>query len=359
MYRISFINSIRGWGGAEVWFLETALALHGQGCEVDIVAQPGSQLLARAREAGLPTAAVPIRFDGAPWTVFKLWRHFRRRGTGALLANLTKDLKAASVAGRLAGVPIVLGTRESDFPLKSKSYYRWYFSRLTTGLLVNSQATRRTVLDSAPWLDPDRVHLLPKGIDTERFRPRGSSSAPVVGFAGQLIPRKGIGVLMNAWSRVDAADRPDAPRLILAGEGPLRPELESWRTGLKHPDRVELAGLVEDMPDFYRKLSLFVLPSRVEGFGLVAAEAAACGLPVVATDTSSLPEIVVEGQTGRLVPVDDASALAGALTGLMDDSESGRRFGAAGRDRVVRLYNSHETLGRLRGLLGIPEGRSA
>ena len=101
LYRISFVNSIRTWGGAEVWFLETALALHGRGCEVDIVAQPGSALLARARRAGLPTAAIPIRFDGAPWTVVKLHRHFRRRGTRAILANMTKDLKAAAVAGRL------------------------------------------------------------------------------------------------------------------------------------------------------------------------------------------------------------------------------------------------------------------
>ena len=159
---------MRGWGGAEVWFLETALALHGRGCEVDVVAQPGSALLARAREAGLPTAAIPIRFDGAPWTILRLWRHFRRRGTAALLANLTKDLKAAALAGRLAGVPIRLGTRESDFPLKDKAYYRWYFSRLATGLLVNSQATRRTVIESAPWLDPDRVHLLPFGLDGGR-----------------------------------------------------------------------------------------------------------------------------------------------------------------------------------------------
>ena len=112
---------------------------------------------ARAREAGLPTAAIPIRFDGAPWTVFKLWRHFRRRGTRALLANLTKDLKAAAVAGRLAGVPVVLGTRESDFPLKNKAYYRWYFGKLATGLLVNSEATRATVLASARPPTPNQA----------------------------------------------------------------------------------------------------------------------------------------------------------------------------------------------------------
>jgi glycosyltransferase involved in cell wall biosynthesis len=181
----------------------------------------------------------------------------------------------------------------------------------------------------------------------------------VVGFAGQLIPRKGLDALMEAWAIIDAADRADSPRLRLAGEGPMRVRIDTWRAGLRHPDRVELVGLVEDMPEFYRGLSIFVLPSRVEGFGLVAAEAAACGLPVLATDTSSLPEIVVDGRTGLLVPVDDATALAESLNRLLNDPDRGRRLGAAGRERVVRLYNHNETLGRLRGLLGIPEGKQA
>jgi glycosyltransferase involved in cell wall biosynthesis len=335
-----------------VWFLETALALHGKGCEVDIVAQPGSALLERASKAGLPTVAIPIRFDGAPWTVIKLRRHFLRRGTQAILANMTKDLKAAGVAGRWADVPVILGTRESDFPLKSKAYYRWYYRKLATGLLVNSRATLRTVMESAPWLDPDRVHLLTKGIDIERFRPQVLPSEPVVGFAGQLIPRKGLTCLMEAWRSVEGADAP--PRLRLAGEGAMRPAIEAWRGTLKHPDRVELVGLVEDMPTFYAGLSLLVLPSRAEGFGLVAAEASACGRPVVATDTSSLPEIVVDGETGRLVPVDDAAALAAAINGILADPAKAA-MGQRGRDRIVNLYNRKDTLQRLRQLLGIPD----
>jgi phosphatidylinositol alpha-1,6-mannosyltransferase len=178
----------------------------------------------------------------------------------------------------------------------------------------------------------------------------------VVGFAGQLIERKGLDVLMAAWSEIDAAPRPEPPALRLAGDGPLRSRLERWRGSLRRPDRVELVGLVEDMPAFYAGLSVFVLPSRVEGFGLVAAEAGACGLPVVATDTSSLPEIVVDGLTGRLVPVDDAAALAAAVGGLVDDPVRARELGAAGRERIVRLYDRNQTLGRLRGLLGIPGG---
>ena len=166
-YHLCLVNSIRSWGGAEIWFLDTARELQARGVSVSLVAQPDSALIHRASEAGIPCASIPIRFDAAPWTWWKLSRYFRKTGVTAIVANLTKDLKATAVAGRLAGVPIILGSRESDFPLKAKTYYRWYFQRLASGLLVNSKATRDTVLASAPWLDPERVHLLYKGIGIE------------------------------------------------------------------------------------------------------------------------------------------------------------------------------------------------
>lgn len=350
-----FVNSLRGYGGAEVWMLDAASGLAARGRPVCLVAQPGSALLARARAAGLPAEGVPIRCDGAPWTLARLARVLRRRAAGAVVCNLTKDLKAAGVAARLCGVPVVLASRESDFPLKSRLHYRWYFGRVASGVLVNSRATRATVLASAPWLRPERVHLLYKGVDTARFRPRpapedAGARGPTVGFAGQLIERKGLRTLMAAWSLLAA--RPEgAPRLLVAGEGPLAGELERWRAGLPRPERVERRGFVENMADFYAELDLLVLPSRAEGFGLVAAEALACGVPVVATAVSSLPEIVVDGQTGVLVPVDDPPRLAAAVSGLLAAPRLARRLGAAGRARVESRFSRQRSLDRLEALL--------
>ena len=86
---------------------------------------------------------------------------------------------------------------------------------LATGMLVNSEATRRTVLASVPWLHADRVHLLYKGIDTDRFRPPAVPPArPVVGFVGQLIERKGLRDLMRAWTLIDFTARPDHPTVL-------------------------------------------------------------------------------------------------------------------------------------------------
>jgi len=363
---VCLVNSLRQLGGAELWFLDAVRALQARGVRASLVAQPRSALLERARDAGLPAAAIPIRCDGAPWTLAALWRHLRRQRVTALVCNLTKDLKAAGLAGRWAGVPVRLASRESDFPLKSKPYYRWYFRRVATGVLVNSEATRRTVLGSAPWLDPDRVHLLPKGVDLDRFAPAGApvaGRAPVVGYVGQLIARKGLAALMTAWEAVLAeflaagtlvpgspASGPDAPaipRLRLVGEGPLRPQLERWRVGLPRPDSVELLGFTEDVPAFWRGCRAAVLPSRAEGYGLAAAEAHACGLPVVATRTSSLPEIVVHGETGLLVPPDAPADLAAALLRLLRDGEQAARLGAAGRRRAEAVLGAEACWDRL------------
>lgn len=355
-YRLSLINSIRSWGGAELWFLETARELRARGLEVDLVAQPGSELLRRARAAGVPCAAIPIRFDAAPWTLWKLARHFRRRRTTVAIANLTKDLKAAAVAARCAGVERVYATRESDFPLKSTPHYRWYLGRLASGVLVNSAATLKTTLDSAPWLDRSRVHLLYKGIDTDRFHPRPGEPGRdrVVGFVGQLIERKGLRTLMAAWEELEEDGDPDA-RLRIAGSGPLAAGLRNWRSGLSFPGRVELCGHLESIEKFYAGCGLLVLPSLSEGFGLAAAEAAACGVPVIATRASSLPEIVEHEQNGLLVEPDRPRALAAAISRLLDDRELARRLGRNGALRIRDRFDREHTLRELLRLTGGPE----
>ena len=358
-YHLCLVDSLRSWGGAELWFLETARALTERGYRVSLVTQPDAELRRRALAAGVPVHAIPIRFDGAPWTLVKLYRLFRTLHVTALVANLTKDLKASAVAGRLAGVPVILASRESDFPLKNKAYYRWYFTRLATGVLVNSRATARTVLDSAPWLAPERVHLLYKGIDTERFCPRpDDATAPApdrlqVGFAGQLIARKGLADLQAAWERLLVTDTPPA-RLFIAGQGPLAEDLDRWRTSLIDPDSVALLGHLEDMPAFYRDLDVLVMPSLAEGFGLAAAEASACGVPVIATDTSSLPEIVRHRETGLLVPTDQPEHLAAALAELLADAARRREMGLAARRHIVDNFDQEACLQRLLKLTGAP-----
>ncbi len=352
-YRLCFVNSMRTWGGAEVWMLETARALVERGHAVEFVTNPGSELGLRARQANLPVKSLPIRLDGALWTIGALSWHLRRNQVTSLVANCTKDVTVAAAAGRLAGLTSILATRESDFPLVNRPDYRWNFRHLCTGILVNSQATRRTILQSVPWLEEDKVHLLYKGIDTDRFCPgEAATGRPVVGFVGQLIARKGLHEVMAAWTTIDGQNFRDRPRLRLAGKGPMRPELERWRAGLKHPQEVELLGYVEDLVDFYRQLRCLIMPSHAEGFGLAAAEALACAAPVIAGDASSLPEIVTHEKTGLLVPPGNSTALLAAINRLLNSPNEARQMGQAGRDMICQKFPREKTLQRLLRLTG-------
>ncbi|MBC8425652.1 glycosyltransferase family 4 protein [bacterium] len=244
---LCLVNGMTDYAGAEVWMLDAAHGLRDRGWRISVVAPPGSVLLETARADGFTADAVAIRFDAAPWTIARLWTVFTQRGVGAVLCNRLKDLKAAGVAARLAGVPVVLQSRESDFPLRNRFYYRWYYNHVATGVLVNSQATLDTTLRSAPWLVPERVHLLYKGIDRRRYfpTPPDPNGPVVVGFVGRLDERKGLPLLMEAWTKLIAVAPEPRPILRIAGTGPLRDTLRAWQMALPHPGSVELLGWVE------------------------------------------------------------------------------------------------------------------
>ena len=173
----------------------------------------------------------------------------------------------------------------------------------------------------------DRVHVLhpPAWATGSRPGPADPGATRRVGFVGTLERRKGVDVLLAAAERF-LPGRRDAT-LVLHGEGPEAP------VGL--PPRVTLAGFSESPP--YEELAVLVVPSRAEPFGTVAAEAAAAGVPVVASRVGGLPEVVADGETGVLVAPEDPAALADAVGALLDDPQRRRALGARARERAERF----------------------
>jgi len=220
--------------------------------------------------------------------------------------------------------PVVLYTAQNlakryPFPF---SWFERRALRTAAGISAcNPEAARITELRGFAGA----ARVIPLGIDPDRFHPGAAadatdpriggdprSAAIVVGFAGRLVPEKGIGVLL------DALGRDDRLRARVAGAGPMEAELRALATERGIADRVEFVGPVapDEIAVFYRSLDVLAVPSLptaswTEQFGRVAIEAMACGVPVVSSDAGALPAVV--GGAGIVVPGGDAGALAAAL----------------------------------------------
>ena len=182
----------------------------------------------------------------------------------------------------------------------------------------------------------DRFVIIPSGVSLERYRrPLETASGGqdlTIGFVARLVEVKGVLDLLEAVALV--VTRFPRARLVLVGDGPLREAVLERIQTLGLTSHVELLGRLEDPAPALRGFDLFVLPSHNEGMGRAAVEAMAAGLPVVATCVGGLPDVVVDGETGLLVPPHDPQALAEALTRLLEDPDLRGRMGLAGQIRA-------------------------
>jgi glycosyltransferase involved in cell wall biosynthesis len=293
--------------------------------------------------------------SGYPTVVLRLREMLRHLQPDLVHAHY---LTSYGLLGVLAGVrPLVVsmwGSDVLDFPFKSPLHRRlvaWIMARADM-LMSTSEAMVRTV---RPWLPSDRtVHVTPFGVDVDAFHPAGEEpEGPVViGTSCYLIPRKRIDLLLR--SAATLIRRPSGPeiRVRIAGEGAERARLEALAAELGIADRVTWLGWLngEDLAAAIREFSLMVVPSRQEAFGVVALEAAASGVPIVATRVDGFVESVAEGISGLLVPPDDEEALTAALASLVDDGERRRAMGRSARDWVCRTYAWNLTAERMAGL---------
>jgi glycosyltransferase involved in cell wall biosynthesis len=180
-------------------------------------------------------------------------------------------------------------------------------------------AASNALAEEAAELGARDVRVIPSGVDVPRDVAE-PADPPEVLYAGRLSAEKGIRELVEATAGM---------KLVVAGDGPLRDEVPGALGFVPHD---ELRGL-------YARASVVVCPSHREGFGVVCAEAMAHGRPVVAGAVGGLLDLVVDGQTGLLVPPRDTAALRAALERLLADGALRRRLGVAGRDRARRLLS--------------------
>jgi glycosyltransferase involved in cell wall biosynthesis len=288
--------------------------------------------------------------DLSPLTIVRAARSLRRWHADIVLMMSKKDVRVTGPAAWIQRIPYVI-RYANDRPLRR--HYDWLlFGRLPSGQIANSNATRATLLRSAPWLREESVAVIHNGIDAARFdgvrpAPLGLPSGAVTfGFIGRLERRKGLLDLTRAWPIVTEAV--SNAHLVIVGKGPNEADAKAI---LSDAPRVHWLGFRSDIPAVLHSVDVAVVPSHWEGFGLVALEAITAGIPVIATRASSLPEIVDDGMEGRLVPPEDPQALARAMVELAGDPAARRQMGAAGYARARREFSLEQMLDRYEEVL--------
>ena len=252
------------------------------------------------------------------------------------------DLLSA-LAGKREGLPMIHSRRVDNPP-------RWLDRTLKFPLfrriVTISEGIRHVLLNAG--VPAEQLVCVPSAVDVLRFCPDCDTDwfrheftikpgQTVLGVIAQLIPRKGHAVLFEALPAV-LARHPDA-RLLVFGQGPLDSQLRHMVSEKGLDEAVRFEGFRSDMQRIIPCLDLIVHPVRMEGLGVSLLEAAACGVPIVASRVGGIPEAVEHGVNGYLVEPGDSAELAQAINDLLDRPEQSRELGKAGRRRVLARFS--------------------
>lgn len=349
-----------------------------RGIELHALSSPGPELDAFKVDFGVPTYAVPMARRVTPLrdllAVRRMASVMREVKPDIVHAHTPKGGLLGMLAATLARVPVrIYHMRGLPFQgaKGAKKALLKSTERVACGLahrVVAVSDSVRGVARKEGFCSADKL-IVPangsgQGVDAQRrFDPARAveggrqrrvelnipEAAPVVGFVGRLVQDKGLLELERAWQKLRGED--PSPYLLLVGpwegQDPVPAEV---RARLEADPNVRFSGLDWDTPSLYAAMNVVVLPTYREGFPNVVLEAAAMGLPMVATRVTGCIDAVVDGQTGTLVPPQDDEAIAGAVRHYLCNSKVARQHGAAGRERVLRLFRPEQTYAAIHDL---------
>lgn len=312
-------------------------------------------MIDRLAAAGLRPHFLSVRRLLDPAGFVRLVRTLRHAPADVVHAHLGYSAILVPLAARLAGKPVVTTLHVS--PQGDATFGEFLKERLAVTIpsrlgrlvLVSHHLFHRYAERHGPARDTWRV--IPNGIDIERYAPGrepSSTDRPVWAVVAALRPKKNHLDLIRAWAGVVAVH--PAATLLVVGDGPCRPEIEEAVAEAGITQSVRFLGSRSDVCEILRGVDGVVSASVDEALPTALIEAAACGLPIVAADAGGTREIVLDGVTGRLVPLHDVPALTRALLDTLGDPARAADYGRAGRALAERTYGMTAWANQLRGL---------
>jgi glycosyltransferase involved in cell wall biosynthesis len=348
--RVLILSTSMGMGGADQQILSVTQTLRARGWDARIVSMTALGPMGfQARQLGIPTDSLEMpRGIPDPRGVLRLATLIRSWKPDILHSHLAHANLMARLLRPLVPVPILVSTIHSGH---DGGRLRLLGYRLTDRLadcttIVSAAAAQRYLSNGA--VSRERLRVIPNGVDTRRFRPLPEARAEVrrqlglgEAFAWLAVGRfelaKDYPTMLAAFAGVSAR-RPDS-MLLLVGRGSLQPQIEELARSLGLGDRVRFLGVRRDVAELMSAADGYVLSSAWEGMPVVLLEAGAAGMPIVATSVGGNREVVLEGETGLLVPPRDPVALSEAMLRLAAlPTDIRHRLGQRGREHIETRY---------------------
>ena len=317
------------------------------------------ELLPALRATGARVHLIHARGRVDPWALQRLVKVLRAGDFDIVHSHLFRaDLYAGLAVAQLGDArPLLVSTRHNDDrfflnPFVGIAHYL-LSGRQDMIIAISDHVARFTIARGVR--EPGRVRRVYHGLDIpdaqeqerERQRIRAELGIPadafLIGNVGRLAPQKGQRHLVEAMPLL--LERVPRAHAAIAGGGDLEEFLRDLALELRVSEHVHVLGPRQDVPALMQALDAFAMPSIWEGFGLVLLEAMAAARPVVASHVATIPEVVVDGETGLLVPAGDEVVLAEALAQLADDPQLAQRLGQAGQDRLRRRFSIDKMVG--------------
>lgn len=350
--KVIHVIKITRIAGAENHLLRLVAGLRKRDIDAQIImltesARPMTEFIAEAKRREIPVHRVVIRRAVDPSLITLLRDRFRELKPDIVHTHLQHADLHGITAARLAKVPVIVTSRHNDNAfrrrpmIKQLNYLLWRLA--DAGIAISKSIARFAVeVEGAP---AHKIHTIYYGLSfhsdpAERDSARQAirrelridKNDLIVGMVCRLVGQKGVGYGLRAFSQV-ARSFPTA-RLVIAGDGPLRRSLESQVRSLGLQERVQFLGWRDDGPRLMAAFDVLLVPSLWEGFGLVILEAMAQRVPTIGSDVSAIPEIIIQGETGLLVPPKDIDKLAEALTLLLSDHALRQHMGLLAEDHL-------------------------
>jgi glycosyltransferase involved in cell wall biosynthesis len=352
---IVHVLSSFGLGGQEKVALDLAAGQVRRGHRVAVVSlapPPDGPLAAEFTAAGVATHAVAKRPSGGldATLVPRLAWTFRKLGAKVVHTHNPLPLIYGAPAARLAGAASIHTKHGANPGSPGHRALRRQAARCVSFFCAVSETTADQARDQRDAPE-DKIVVVTNGIQLDRFHPDDAGRAAVrlelgipaaaftVATVGRLDDAKNQVLLVNAMAPLLSSD----VRLVIIGEGPARGVVESAIAGLAAPRLVHLLGRRMDVARLLPAFDVFAMSSISEGLPLVLPEAMAAGLPVVSTAVGGIPDVIEDGVTGILCPVDEG-ALRAALAALQQDPERARKMGQRARTVALTRYSADRML---------------